>query len=245
MNAMVFAAGFGQRLRPVTNSLPKALVPLRGRPMIEYPLRLLARSGITEVIINLHHLGNKIEAALGDGRRLGLNIRYLREEELLDTGGGLYRAKELLGSETFLVINSDVLIDLPLSDLIAYHKEKRAAATLVLREDEKAEQFGLIETSADGRIQRFLGRSAPGAVPNSLNRLMFTGVQVLEPGIFDFMSGDEPFSLTRETYPKMLQQGEPLYGLNFPGYWQDLGTPERLKEAEEKLERGEVKLHYL
>ena len=143
MKAMVFAAGFGQRLRPVTNHLPKALVPLRGRPMIEYPLRLLAHSGITEVIINLHHLGSKIEAALGAGERLGLRIRYLKEQELLDTGGGLYRARKLLEDDTFLVINSDVLIDLPLKDLVAYHRRKHAAATLVLREDDQAEQFGL------------------------------------------------------------------------------------------------------
>lgn len=245
MKAMVFAAGYGQRLRPMTETLPKAMIPLRGRPMIEYSLRLLGHSGITEVIINLHHLGSKIEEALGNGATLGLKIDYLREEELLDTGGGLFKAKELLREGTFLVINSDVLIDLPLKELIACHQRNKATATLVLRADEMAEQFGVIETSSDGRIRRFLGQAAPGPIPNSLDRLMFTGVQVLEPKIFEFMEGEKPFSLTRVTYPKMLFQGEPLHGLKYKGYWQDLGTPERLREAEEKLARGEVKLHYL
>ena len=245
MKAMVFAAGYGQRLRPLTESLPKALIPLSGRPMIEYPLCLLKKSGITEVIINLHHLGDKIEAHLGDGKRLGLRIRYLKEETLLDTGGGLLRARELLRDESFLVINSDVLIDLPLGELVTTHQRNRAAATLVLRADKDAEQFGVIETSSDGRIRRFLGHSAPGPIPDPLNRLMFTGVQLLEPTIFDFMEEGRPFSLTRVTYPKMLLHGEPLYGLNFSGYWQDLGTPERLRETEEKLARGEVKLHFL
>ncbi len=245
MKAMVFAAGYGQRLRPMTDTLPKALIPLWGRPMIEYPLRLLGRSGITEIIINLHHLGSKIEAALGDGNGLGLQIRYMKEETLLDTGGGLFRARELFRDGTFLVINSDVLIDLPLRELVATHQQNQATATLVLRADENAEQFGIIETSSDGRIHRFLGQAAPGPIPNPLDRLMFTGVQILEPTVFDFMEEERPFSLTRVTYPKMLLHGEPLYGLNFKGYWQDLGTPERLKEAEEKLARGEVKLHFL
>ncbi len=245
MKAMVLAAGYGRRLRPMTESLPKALIPVWGRPMIEYPLLLLGHSGITEVIINLHHLGSKIEEILGNGAKLGLKIRYLKEEELFDTGGGLFRAKHLLEGDTFLVINSDVLIDLPLNDLVAYHRQNKATATLVLREDEMAEQYGLIETSSDGRIRRFLGQPSPHPSTGPLNRLMFTGVQVLEPKIFDFMNGETPFSLTRVTYPKMLLHGEPLYGLNFRGYWQDLGTPERLEEAEGKLVRGEVKLHYI
>ncbi len=245
MKAMVFAAGFGQRLRPLTEKLPKALIPVWGRPMIEYPLRLLKEAGITEIIINLHHLGKMIEEALGNGEKLDIHIRYLREEELLDTGGGLFKAKSLLDEGTFIVINSDVLIDFPLKNLIDFHQQKKATATLVLRDDEMADQYGAIETTSDGKIHSFLGQRPYQSPTTSLNKVMFTGIQIMEPKIFDYMEGQSPFSLTRVTYPKMLLRGEPLYGLTFKGYWQDLGTPERIKKAEGKLKRGEVKLQYL
>lgn len=245
MKAMVFAAGYGRRLRPKTDKLPKALIPISGRPMIEYSLLLLSHFGIKEVIINLNHLGSKIEEHLGSGEKLGLKICYSKEEELLDTGGGLLRARPFLEDGTFIVINSDLLIDLPLNDLCAYHLKKKATATLVLRTDEMAVKYGLIETASDGRLQSFLGHSAPRSSPSALSRFMFTGVQIMEPKVFDYMDDKSPFSLTRVTYSKMLLQGEPLYGYAYRGYWQDLGTPERIREAEEKLAQGEVKLHYL
>ncbi len=245
MKAMVFAAGYGRRLRPLTEKLPKALIPVWDRPMIEYPLRLLKEAGITEIIINLHHLGKKIEEVLGNGEKLDIHIRYLTEEELLDTGGGLLSARSLLEDGTFIVINSDVLIDLPLNDLIAFHQEKKATASLVLRQDEMVEQYGAIETASDGKIYSFLGQRLSQSPSTPLSKVMFTGIQIMEPRVFDYMEGQSPFSLTRVTYPKMLLRGEPLYGFAFGGYWQDLGTPERIKEAEGKLRRGEVKLHYL
>lgn len=245
MKAMVLAAGYGMRLRPITNNLPKALVPVAGRPMIEYSLLLLRYHGIQEVVINLHHLGEKIEEYLQDGKRLGLQITYSRERELLDTGGGLLQARSFLEGGTFIVINSDILIDLSLSDPIAFHREKKGAATLVLRPDPLADQYGAIETASDGKIHRFLGFQPSGPAPKPLTKQMFTGVQVLEPGIFEYMEDKGPFSTTRQTYPRMLRELEPLYGFPFQGFWQDLGTRERIKEAEEKLATGEVKLHYL
>jgi len=248
MKAMVLAAGYGMRLRPMTDKLPKALVPVGGRPMIESSLRLLKHHGITEIIINLHHLGEKIEEYLGDGKKLGLKIVYSKEKMVLDTGGGLLKARSFLENSAFMVINSDILVDLPLDELIAYHREKKAIATLVLRQDPEADRYGPIETSRDLSIQRFLDHKSPRCdSAGPLTKFMFTGVQVLEPRIFDFMEGEDSpkFSITKATYPRVLSRGERLYGFTFDGYWQDLGTPERIKEAEEKLKRGEAKLHYL
>lgn len=249
MKAMVFAAGYGERLRPLTDKLPKALVPVAGRPMIEYPLLLLRHYGITEVIINLHHLGEKIEEHLRDGKKLGLKIVYSEEKELLDTGGGLLKARPFLSDSNFIVINSDVIIDLSLSELLDQHRQRGAIATLVLRSDPQADQYGAIETSADLRIQRFLSHKAPGCESaGRLTKYMFTGVQILEPRVFDYMEQTNAlakFSTTKVTYPKMLVQGERLYGFPFHGYWQDTGTVERIKEAEKKLASGEVKLHFL
>ncbi|MBI2989252.1 MAG: NDP-sugar synthase [Deltaproteobacteria bacterium] len=249
MKAMVFAAGYGERLRPLTEKIPKALIPVAGRPMIEYPLLLLRHYGITEIIINVHHLGEKIQALLQDGKKLGLRITYSEEKELLDTGGGLLRARSFLGHETFIVINSDVIIDLPLAEVIESHQKRGATATLVLRPDPQADLYGPIETSGNLRIQRFLGHKAPESESAvGLTKFMFTGVQILDPKVFDYMEStgaSSKFGITKVTYPRMLTQGARLYGFPFFGYWQDTGTLERIKEAEERLKRGEVRLHYL
>jgi len=248
MKAMVFAAGQGQRLRPVTDSIPKALVSVAGRPMIEYPLLLLRHYGIRQIIINLHHLGEQIEAYLGDGRRFGVEIVYSKEPQLLDTGGGLLKAKPFLENETFIVINTDVIIDLSLADLIAFHKSKRSTATLVLRPDPDADRFGSIDIDADGKIYRFLSAHSSLPPANPGKTLMFTGVQILEPRVFDYMQhGAEPrkFGTTKDTYPQMLVEGEPLYGYCFNGLWQDLGTPERIEQIERRLAQHRASLHYI
>ncbi len=248
MKAMVFAAGRGERLRPLTESVPKALVPVAGRPMIEYPLLLLRHYGIREIIINLHHLGEQIEAYLGDGKRLGIDVIYSKEPELLDTGGGLLKAKPFLERETFIVINTDVMIDLPLAESIAFHKETAATATLVLRPDPDADRFGSMEIDSEGRIYRFLNAKKQLDIPVSGRKLMFTGVQILEPRIFDYMNTEQvgkKFGTTKDTYPQMFVHGERLYGFCFNGFWQDLGTPDRIREAEESLAQGRARLHYL
>ncbi|MGH7827925.1 MAG: nucleotidyltransferase family protein [Candidatus Binatia bacterium] len=248
MKAMVLAAGRGTRLWPATEQIPKALVAVAGRPMIDYSLLLLRHYGISEIIINLHHLGDQIEAYLGNGKKIGLRITYSRELELLDTGGGLLKAKPFLADGTFIVINTDVLIDLPLTDLLAFHREKTAAATLVLRSDQGADQYGSMDIDADGRLRRFLDTTIPAKSSGAITKLMFTGVQVLEPNIFDYMSPAatlEKFSTTKDTYPRMLTEGAALYGFRFEGFWRDLGTTARIKEAEESLARGQATLHYL
>lgn len=247
MKAMVLAAGQGQRLLGLTERIPKALVRVAGRPMIEYPLLLLRHYGVRDIIVNLHHLGEQIESYLGDGTRLGLNINYSKEPELLDTGGGLLKARSFLEHGTFIVINTDVLIDLPLAEVVAFHEKNKATATLVLRPDELADQYGSMNIDSEGRIYRFLQAKRPKA-PTFGTKLMFTGVQVLEPKVFGYMKRDgapQRFSTTRDVYPAMLVNNEALYGFRFDGFWYDLGTAERIKKAEESLGRGTASLHYL
>jgi NDP-sugar pyrophosphorylase family protein len=245
---MVLAAGQGTRLKPVTERMPKALVPVAGRPMIEYALLLLRRHGIQDIVINLHHFGDQIEDRLGDGRALGLSVRYSHEPELLDTGGGLLKAREFLSDGTFIVINTDVLIDLDLTALLQFHDNAGAVATLVLRPDPRADEFGSMDIDEDGRIIRFLKSRAPIEPNGALRKLMFTGVQVLEPRIFDHMQEQPPrakFSTTRDTYPRMILAGERLFGFPFTGFWQDLGTDQRIRQAEENMRNGRVNLHFL
>lgn len=248
MKAMVLAAGQGTRLRPLTDTQPKALVPVGGRPMIEYCLLLLRHYGIRDIVINLHHRGEQIENRLADGCGLGLQISYSVEPELLDTGGGLLKARPFLEDDTFIVINTDVLIDLHLDQLLEFHQKQQAAATLVLRPDKDADQYGSMDIDERGRICRFLDTRMPAQSPGPTRKLMFTGVQVLEPKVFDYMDmglAAHKFSTTRQTYPRMVAEGQPLYGFCFDGFWQDLGTAERIRQAEHSLAEGEIKLHYL
>lgn len=248
MKAMVLAAGQGLRLRPTTDRTPKALVPVAGRPMIEYALLLLRHYDIKDIIINLHHFGEQIENRLGDGRAWGLKINYSREAELLDTGGGLLKAKSFLQDGAFIVINTDALIDLNLAALIDFHGKNNAAVTLVLRADERADDYGSMDIDSNGRICRFLDSKAPIIPVSAPVKLMFTGVQVLDPKVFDHMENHaaaRKFSTTRHIYPRMLVAGERLFGFQSDGFWQDLGTPERIREAEMKMRNGQARLHYL
>lgn len=231
---MVLAAGLGTRLRPLTNDRPKALVEVGGRPLITWNLELLARFGITEVVINLHWHGEALRRTLGDGGAFGLRIRYSPEDPLLDTGGGVKRAQALLGDGDFVVMNSDTIVDLALDELIARHEATGAAATLVLRPDPEQARYGEIEVDDDGRIRRFLG--TPPTVDLPLRAFMFAGVHVMSPRVFDFMPAEGGiFSLTRATYPAMLAAGEPIYGLPFDGFWRVIDTPSDRERAARDL----------
>jgi len=248
VKAMVLAAGQGTRLRPTTDSTPKALVPVAGRPMIEFALLLLRHYGICDIIINLHHLGDQIENRLGSGQSLGLKISYSREPQLLDTGGGLLKAKTFLQDGAFIVINTDALIDVNLAALLDFHVRLNAVVTLVLRPDELADEYGSMDIDSTGRICRFLDSVSPIAPAGAIRKVMFTGVQVLDPKVFDYMeehAGMRKFSTTRNTYPRMLASGERLYGFYFDGFWQDLGTVERIHEAEQKLQEDRARLHFV
>jgi len=243
MRAMILAAGFGTRLRPLTNTVPKALIPVCGRPLIEYGLLFLRSYGVEEVVINLHHLGGQIRAALGDGSAYGLRITYSPEDPILESGGGIKKAQPLLDKETFVVLNCDTIIDLDLDALVAAHRRTGATATLVLRSDPQAARYGILETDASGRICRFLGQ--PSTVSEPLSPYMFTGLQVLEPRVFDFMPEERPFSTTRETYPSMLQAGEPLYGFIHSGSWMVVDDAEGIAHATQAIVSRQVRLSYL
>jgi NDP-sugar pyrophosphorylase family protein len=229
---MILAAGFGSRLRPLTDRLPKALIPVAGKPLIAYPLALLREVGIREVLINLHHRGDQIRAALGNGSAYGVSIEYSEEHPILDTGGAIKNAERFLRDATFVVLNADTVIDLQLADLIDFHRRKGALATMVLRPDPDAPRYGEIEIDASGRIRRFLGQ--PANVPEPLTPLMFAGIHVFEPQVFEQMEHGR-FGITRVTYPKMLAEGRQLFGYVFRGYWRVLDTHAGLAEGRWEL----------
>ncbi len=240
---MILAAGFGTRLQPLTNTVPKALVPVAGRPLIEYGLLFLRSQGVTEVVINLHHLGEKIRTALGDGSLYGMQIFYSVEENLLETGGGVKNAQPLLDGDTFVVVNCDAIFDLDLQEVLRFHRQQQATATLVLRPDPEAAAYGLVETDRRGRIRRLRGN--PPEVSEPLSAYMFTGLQILEPRVFDFMPELRPFGTTKETYPRMIAEDAPIYGFVHTGPWLVVDDEAGVRQATQELLSGRIRLSYL
>ena len=234
---MILAAGLGTRLRPLTDTVPKPMIDVAGHPMVAYPLAIVREAGIREVIINLHHLGDQIRQSLGDGSRYGLSITYSEEDPILDTGGAIKKAEAFLAGDTFVVLNGDMVIDLDLRSVIAWHRERGATATMVLRTDPSNRGYGAIEVDETGRIRRFLGQ--PPDFPCELSSMMFTGVHVFEPRIFSYMR-EGRFGINAETYPAMMASGEPLYGYRFEGFWTVLDTHDLLADGRRAIAAGGV-----
>jgi NDP-sugar pyrophosphorylase family protein len=231
---MILAAGFGTRLRPLTDRTPKPLLQVAGKPLISYSLALLRAAGIHEVMINLHHRGGELRAALGDGGRYDMAITYSAENPILDTGGAIKKAQPFLQGGRFVVLNADIICDVDIGRVVAWHGERGALATMVLREDRDAARYGLFEVDGADRIRRFLGQ--PAAVDAPLTALMFASIHVFEPEVFGYMD-EGAFGINRTTYPRLLAAGRPLYGYRFAGYWQALDTHERLAEGRSELLR--------
>ncbi len=242
MKAMILAAGLGSRLRPLTDKLPKPLLPVGDRPVIYYHLALLKRYGITDIIINTHYLAERLIGALGDGARFGVHITYSEEPVILGTGGGIKKMQPLLGDAAFLVINADILVDIDLGLLSAFHQEKKAAATLALRDDPNLSQYGIIEIDNNDQIRNILSK-AP-CTQQALRKRMFTGVHILTPTVFDYIPPMAFHSIT-DSYIEMLKKEERLFGYSMEGYWTDIGVQKRYQEVNQEMKDGKIKLHYM
>lgn len=239
MKAMILAAGLGTRLRPITHAIPKPLLPLAGRPLIEWNLLLLRRHGVTDVIVNVHHLGAQIEQALGDGSRLGLALRFSREPVILGTGGGLKQAESFFGSEPFFVLNGDTLVDLDLDAMRARHEAERAMATMALREDSDVERWGGVDVDADQRILRITGRGPREGA--AVTRLMFAGIHLMDQRLLRRVPVGKESSII-DAYVQALEEGAVILGYRMTGYWSDIGTVTAYEQAQRDVEKGLVRL---
>jgi NDP-sugar pyrophosphorylase family protein len=226
MKALVLSAGKGERLMPLTETVPKPIVEVGGRPLIHYPLRMLARAGVTEVAINLYHLATAVQKALGGGDALGMRITYAPETTLLGTGGPLVGLRQFFGDETFAILNCDTIIDLDLRALEEFHRRRGGLATLVLRESGTPEAYSRIEIDSDARIRRMRllkrGRTAEfddhGPAPEAAGATpyaayMYCGVLLCEPALFELMPATPPpFSLMTDLFAPLLARGLVLFG---------------------------------
>jgi NDP-sugar pyrophosphorylase family protein len=241
MKALVLAAGKGERLRPLTETVPKPIVELGGRPLIHYPLTMLKRAGITQVAINVYHLAGQIETALGTGRALGLEITYAPETMLLGTGGPLRGLRGFFGDEEFVVANSDTVMDLDLPAMIEMHRSRGALATFALYRPGNMSAYSQLEIDADGRLRRIRLLTGPGgafedfpAAPPALpvEPYMFCGLYICEPKVYELMPAAPPFSSMKDLFAPMVAGGMPLFGYVHRGLFRtvdDLAAYENLK----------------
>ena len=238
MKAMVLAAGLGTRLRPLTASLPKPLLPLGPYPLLVWNLLLLRQHGIEDVMINLHYLGERIRQALGDGSQWHMRLSYSHEPVLLGTGGGIKHVEEFFQDGPFLVLNGDTVAALDLSRLVAHHHKEEALATMVLRDDPDVEQWGVVETDQHDRVLRIRGKGHPakeGEAPSF--RRLFAGIHVLDPLILRHVPQGRCASIL-DAYVTWLARGAMIAGYVFSGYWSDVGTPERYARVQQDVAEG-------
>jgi mannose-1-phosphate guanylyltransferase len=223
MRAVVLVGGFGTRLRPLTLAIPKPMLPVVDRPIVEWVVGGLARAGIDEVVLALGFRPDDFAAAYPDGTCAGARLRYAVEPEPLDTAGAIRFAARAAGiRERFVVVNGDVLTDLDVCDLVAFHDGHGAEGTIALHRVEDPSAFGVVPTDEEGRVLAFVEKPPPGEAPTDL---INAGTYVLEPSVLDRIPEGRRVSIERETFPAMVAD-RALYGSDDKGvYWADTGTP--------------------
>ena len=232
MRAMVMAAGLGTRLRPITNAIPKPVVPVGNVAIVEQLVRLLAAHGVDEVIANLHWFPDQVRGRLGDGSALGIDVTYRFEEELLGTAGGVRNVADFLTApgEDFLVLAGDALTDADLGALLAAHRANDGVATLAVKQVADVSEYGVVVTDSDGRVQGFQEKPDPAEALSNLCNCM---IYAFSPELFDYFPRAEmpdPVDFANDVFPALLAGDVPFHVHEIDTYWNDVGTlPEYLQ----------------
>jgi len=233
MRGMILSAGYGTRLWPLTEDRTKPAIPILGKPLVGYVAEYLAGFGCREVVVNLHHRPESVRAALGDGKQFGVTLNYIEEPVILGTSGALDNARQLLDGETFIVINGKIITDIDLKAALESHRKTNALATLVLLRNVARDRFSVVEI-ADGCVKRFGGmpaRSSDSTESDEEAPLMFTGIQILEPRIFDYIPRGVFSHSTIDVYPQAIAKGERVAAHVAKGKWYELSTIHRYLEV--------------
>ncbi|MCC7229558.1 MAG: NTP transferase domain-containing protein [Fimbriimonadaceae bacterium] len=243
MKAVVMAGGEGSRLRPITSNRPKPLVPICNVPIMEHILVLLKRHGITHVVPTLHYLADEIQGYFGDGSDFDVEMEYSIEDTPLGTAGSVKKGENLIrGSssrEPFLIISGDALTDCDISKALEFHKAKGSLATIILYRVPTPLDFGVVITDDEGRIVRFLEKPGWSEV---FSDTVNTGMYILEPEIFDYMEQGRNYDWSSDIFPRLLEEGKPMFGYVMEEYWCDVGSHGQYREAQEHLMSGRVDL---
>jgi mannose-1-phosphate guanylyltransferase len=235
VQALILAGGEGTRLRPLTLTVPKPVLPLANRPFSSYMIEWLSAHGVLDVVMSCGFLASEVRNVLGDGERWGVRLRYATEDEALGTAGAVKFAEDLL-DDRFLVLNGDILADFDLTALLRFHDEREALVTIALVAVDDPSAFGLVRSDSAGRISGFLEKPAPDEIDTNL---INAGAYVLERSVLDRVPEERAVSFEREVFPGLVGAG--LYGFRAEGYWLDIGTPERYLEATFDILDGKVR----
>ena len=237
MKAMILAAGVGSRLDPLTRNVPKPLVPIVNRPVMEYLIDLLKKHGFDEIMINTHYLGSQIESYFGDGAKWGVRIHWASEDKLWGDAGSVKRAEAFFKGETFMVIGGDDLTDMDLTAFLHTHKDKKALSSIALSLVDDPSEYGIVLLNEEDRITRFLEKPKGEVVfSNTAN----TGVYLFEPQVFEYIPADTFFLFGKQVFPLLLEQGLPLYGHLTKAYWKDVGNLQVYKQTQRDVLSGMV-----
>jgi mannose-1-phosphate guanylyltransferase/phosphomannomutase len=237
MKAMILAAGVGSRLDPLTRNVPKPLVPIVNRPVMEYLVQLLKKHGFDEIMVNLHYLGDHIQNYFGDGSRWGVKIHWSFEDQLWGDAGSVKRVEDFFRDETFIVIGGDDLTDMDLSRLIRTHKDKGALTTIALSLVDDPSEYGIVLMNEESRITRFLEKPKGEVIfSNTAN----TGVYVFEPEIFELIPRGVFYLFGKNVFPMLLEQRLPLYGHLTAAYWKDVGNLKIYQQTHKDVLEGRV-----
>ena len=240
MQAFILAGGKGTRLRPLTVYTPKPIVPVLNRPLLLYQIEVLARAGITDIKLSLSYQPDKIEDVLGDGSEYGVKLRFITESSPMGTGGA-YKFAADGSKESTLVFNGDILTDLDISKLVAFHKQKKADATIALAPVENPSAYGLVETGSDGRVKCFVEKPSAAECSGIPTNMINAGIYVLEPAILDLIPPDESTSFEYKVFPDVLERQMGFYGFDIEkNYWRDIGTPASYLAAHRDLLSGAI-----
>lgn len=235
MKAVILVGGEGTRLRPLTYTICKSMVPVVGKPFLEHVLLWLRENGVSEVILTLHYLPEKIREYFGGGEGMGIKLRYVMERERLGTAGAVKNAEEFL-DETFFVLNGDIFMRMDLGEMLSYHRKKGSKVTIALTPVENPQAFGLVNTDEEGRIISFVEKPKPEEIKTNL---INAGIYILEPEILSYMEKGKRLMFETDIFPKLISK-EPIYAFPSRGYWIDIGRPENYLKLNLDLLEGKV-----
>ena len=238
MKAVVMAGGEGSRLRPLTSNMPKPLVPVAGRPIMEHILLHLRRHQLRDVVATVQYLGASIRNYFGDGSEQGVALSYSVEDSPLGTAGSVMLARQQL-NEPFVVISGDSLTDIDLGAAARFHRERKAIATIVLKPVPNPLEYGVVVVDEGGAVQRFIEKPSWGEV---ISDLANTGIYILDPSVFEFFRSGEVTDWSGDVFPKLLKEGEHVFGWIADGYWEDVGSHSAYMKANFDCLEGRVKV---
>uniref|UniRef100_B8HUP7 UTP--glucose-1-phosphate uridylyltransferase n=1 Tax=Cyanothece sp. (strain PCC 7425 / ATCC 29141) TaxID=395961 RepID=B8HUP7_CYAP4 len=251
MKAMILAAGKGTRVRPITYTIPKPMIPILQKPVMEFLVELLRQHGFDEIMVNVSHLASEIENYFRDGQRFGVQIAYSFEGRIIDgelvgealgSAGGMKRIQDFspFFDDTFVVLCGDALIDLDLTEVVKWHRQKGAIATIVMKNvpHEEVSSYGVVVTDETGRIKAFQEKPK---VEEALSTSINTGIYIFEPEVLDYIPSGQEFDIGSQLFPKLVEMNAPFYGRVMDFEWIDIGKVPDYWQAIRSVLKGDVR----